>query len=323
LNKPILIKLCSLLFVLTFTSQVLEAKMYRYKNLQGKTVVSSILPPEFSQSGYEVLSDSLILLETVAPRKTAEQIRQDVINKAKIIEDELRRKEQELLDTILINSYTDISDIERARDNEIVGKDRSIMLFKQNIRRLIRLLEDTQNRAARDERLGLDLSKEILAEISRYKKRITAEDIEVIKLDDDKLNIAERYASSIIRFSELKAAEQLRRYRNDDPASSDSVAIIYQCSSVIQCDSAWQASLRYANEYSTTELAWANEVTIMMRKPRKPDDISIMVTRINNRNGKDSSVVMEVRCNKSTKGEDFCNSETISNIEKGFLTYLQ
>ncbi len=54
MNKPILIKLCSLLFVLALTSEVLEAKMYRYKNAEGKTVVSSTLPPEYSQNGYEV-----------------------------------------------------------------------------------------------------------------------------------------------------------------------------------------------------------------------------------------------------------------------------
>jgi hypothetical protein len=322
LNKPILIKLFSLLFVVALSTQALEAKMYRYKNSEGKTVVNSILPPEFSQSGYEILSDAGILIETVAPRKTAEQLRQDIKNKAKIVEEERIKREQEQLDSILINSYTDISDIERARDSEIVGKERSVMLLKQNIRRLTRLLEDTQNRAARDERLGRELSKELLAEISRYKKRIIDEKKEVVKLEEIKLNISERYASSMIRFSELKATEQLRRYRPDDLAN-DSVAIIYQCSSAFQCNRAWQTSLNYANEHSTTELAWANEVTIMMRKPRKPKDISIMVTRLNNPNAKDSSIIMEVRCHKSPKGDDFCNSATISKIEQGFLAILK
>lgn len=318
-----LIKFCSLLLVLALSSQVLEARMYRYKNAEGKTVVSSTLPPKFSQDGYEILNNSGLVIKTVAPRKTAEQIRQDVINKDKLIKEERIRREEEQLDTILMNSYTDISDIERARDNELIGKSRSIVLLKQNIRRLTRLLEDTQNRAARDERLGRDLSKELLAEISRYKKRIISEEKEVLKLEDDKLNITERYASSIIRFSELKAAEQLQRYHPNDLTSNDSVAIIYQCSSALQCDNAWQASLRYASEHSTTELAWANEVTILMRKPRKPKDISMMVTRINNPNGKDSSIVMEVRCHKSPKGDDFCNSEFVSQIEKGFISYLK
>ncbi|MFT5451177.1 MAG: hypothetical protein ACI9N9_000661 [Enterobacterales bacterium] len=323
MNKSILIKLCGLLFVLALFSEALEAKMYRYKNSEGKTVVNSILPPKFSQGGYEVLSDSGLVIEMVAPRKTAEQLREELINKATIIEEERIKREQEELDIILINSYTDISDIERARDNELVGKDRSAMLFKQNIRRLTRLLEDTQNRAARDERLGRVLTKELLDEISRYKKRITEEEDEVVKLEDDKLNISERYASSIIRFSELKATEQLRRYRPDDLASNDSMATIYQCSGVLQCSRAWQESLKYASEYSTTELAWANEVTIMMRKPRKPKDISIMVTRINNSNGKGSSLIMEVRCNKSPKGDDFCKSVAIDKIKEGFLTILK
>jgi len=308
---------------MALTSATLEAKMYRYKNAQGKTVVSSILPPEYSQGGYDILANNGTLLETVAPRKTAEQLRQDVIDKVKIEEEELKRKEQEQLDTILINSYTDISDIERARDNEIVGKDRSIMLLKLNIRRLTGLLEDTQNRAARDERLGRDLSKELLNEIKRYKTRIDEESIEVQKIEQHKRNIFERYASSIIRFSELKAAEQLGRYRPGELATNDPRVIIYQCSSVAQCDSAWQAALLYASENSTTDLAWANEVTIMMRKPRKKTDISIMVTRVNNRNGKDSSIIMEVRCHKSQEGEDFCKTEIVKSLENGFISFLK
>jgi len=323
LNNSAFIKLTLVLFSVVIVSQSLSAKMYRYKNDKGETIVSSVLPPKYSQDGYEVLSDDGVhVIETVAPRKTKAQLLEDAKNKARLEEEARLRREQEQLDTILKNSYTDISDIERARDNELLGRDRSIMLLKQNIRRLTRLLEDTQRRAARDERLGREISKKLLGEIERFKMRIAEEGKEVLKVEIQKSNISERYASSIIRFSELKAAEQLRRYRPGDLASNDSNAVIYQCTSVGRCDRAWNASLMYASEHSTTELAWANEVTIMMRKPRQVDDISIMVTRINNQNGKDSSIVMEVRCNKSQEGEDFCNSETTRSIEKGFIAYL-
>ena len=314
--------LATILLSMLFTADILAAKFYRFVDENGKKVVSSTLPPEMSQKGYEIVNEMSVVIETIAPRKTAEQLRQDLLNKKKIDAERKRLREQEQLDTILINSYTDILDIERARDSELVAKDRDVMLLKQNIRRLTRLLEDTQTRAARDERLGKTLSAKIQKEVKNFKRRIAQEDDEVLKVEDYKLRIDQRYASSIIRFSELKAAEQLRRYRPGELASEDSRVVIYQCTSLYQCDTAWQAGLRYANEHSTTELAWANETTIMMRKPRKNIDISIMLTRVNNRNGADSSIIFELRCNKTQAGEDLCESETVSTIEKGFLPFL-
>jgi len=312
-----------LLFIIMMTTSVQAAKFYRFTDEAGKIVVSSTLPPEVSQKGYDIVNEMGVILETVAPRKTPEQLREELANKARLEEEAKRRREQQQLDSILINSYTDISDIERARDGELTAKDRDVMLLKQNIRRLTRMLEDTQTRAARDERLGKAVSKRILQEVDGFKKRIAAESDEVKKVESQKVRIAERYSSSIIRFSELKAAEQLRRHQPGELATEDTKAVIYSCSSEEQCDGAWQTALRYANEYSTTELAWANDTTIMMRKPRKNNDISIMLTRVNSRNGKDSSLVMEVRCNKTQEGEDLCLSEEVRSIEKGFTPYLE
>jgi len=305
------------------TSQVMATKFFRFVDDAGKVVVSSTLPPEVSQKGYEIVNEMGVVLETVAPRKTKEQIQEELANKEKLEAEAKRRREQQQLDSILINSYTDITDIERARDGEIIAKDRDIMLLKQNIRRLTRMLEDTQTRAARDERLGKEVSKVILKEVEDFKNRIADEAVEVKKIEVNKIRILERYSSSIIRFSELQAAEQLRRHQPGELATEDTKAVIYQCTSMEQCDAAWQSALRYANEYSTTELAWANDTTIMMRKPRKNDDISIMLTRVNSRNRRDSSLVMEVRCNKTQEGEDLCQSETVRSIEKGFIPYLQ
>ncbi len=303
--------------------EVSAAKYYRFTDAAGKLVVSSILPPEVSQSGYEIVNEMGVVLETVAPRKTEQQLMDELRDKAKNEEKRQRLKEQQLLDTILINSYTDISDIERARDNELTAKDRDIMLLKQNIRRLTRLLEDTQTRAARDERLGKEISQKILNDVDSFKERINDEEIEVVNVEKFKVRITERYSSSIIRFSELKAAEQLRRYRPGELPTEDSQTVIYNCPSAERCDSAWQAGLLYASEHSTTELAWANETTIMMRKPKKDDDISVMLTRVNVSNGKDSSLVLEVRCSKTQAGEDLCLSETVRTIEKGFIPFIE
>lgn len=299
-----------------------KKRMYRYVNDEGVTVTSSTLPPKYSQNGYDIVTELGILIEKVPPRKTDEQLRQEALEAEKKAEEERLRREQEKLDSILLNSYTDISDIERARDNELDSKDRDVMLLKQNIRRYTRLLEDAQTRAARDERLGKALSPSLMKEINQFKRHIANKQGLVDNTEEDKEIIRDRYNSSIIRFSELKAAERLKQFR----ASKDEdkkAHTIYDCRGVDACDDAWSASLRFASEYSTTELAWANESTIMMRKPRKNDDISIVLTRVDNSYGDAASIVLEIRCNKSPKGEQFCASEEVNSVRSGFTSYLQ
>jgi len=313
--------IATLLISALITAEAQAAKFYRFQDAEGKLVVSSTLPPEVSQKGYEIVNEMGVIISTVAPRKTEQQLLEDLANKVRLEAEKKRFEEQEQLDSILINSYSDISDIERARDNEITAKERDRMLLKQNIRRLTRLLEDTQTRAARDERLGIDVSERILKEVAGFKRRIGLENEEVIKVEDDKERIIERYASSIIRFSELKAAEQLRRHQ-PEKLTKESGTVIYQCLSVEKCDASWQLALRYASDYSTTELAWANETTIMMRKPKRKDDVSLLLTRVNSRSGKRASLVLEVRCHKSLTGEALCKSESVVSIRKGFAPYL-
>jgi len=127
----------------------------------------------------------------------------------------------------------------------------------------------------------------------------------------------------MIRFNELKAAEQLLRHRPMDSSADDPNTVLYKCPDKDKCDRAWQAALLYANEHSTTELAWANESTVMMRKPRKDNDISVMVSRVNSRDNSSINLVMEVRCNKTQAGDKFCNSEQSQEIEKGFIPYIE
>ena len=320
-RKPIIVFLSAVLLQFVWVTDLLAYKMYRYKDKNGKTVVTSTLPPEVSQNGYEILNDMLIVVETVAPRKTAEQLRQEKIEAQKLEAERQRQLEQQRLDTILINSYTDISDIERARDIELESKDRDVMLLKQNIRRYTRLLEAAQTRAARDERLGKELSPSLLKEIKQYQRRIAKEQEEVTETEESKDIINDRYNSSIIRFSELKAAERLRRFQQSRDGEMNQHTI-FQCNGKAECDNAWSMALRFASEYSTTDLEWANELTIMMRKPQKDDDLSLVMTRVNNSGGDSASIVLEVRCAKTQAGEDFCESEQVTGVKNRFSSYF-
>ena len=79
--------------------------MYRYKDDQGRTVMSATVPPEIVPKGYDVLNAQGRIIETVAPALTAEQIRarDEAIEREKREEEE--RKAQELADQKLLKQY--------------------------------------------------------------------------------------------------------------------------------------------------------------------------------------------------------------------------
>ncbi|MBT8449008.1 MAG: DUF4124 domain-containing protein [Gammaproteobacteria bacterium] len=306
-----------------FVSEAYADRMYRYKDENGKVVVGSTLPPKFAQKGYEILNKQNIVIEVVQPRKTDEQLAAEEAERKRLEAIAEQKRQQQQLDLILINSYTDISDVERARDNELSTRDRDIMFLRQNIRRLTRLLEDAQTRAARDERLGQELSAKLLKEIDDLKGRIDREKAQIEKIKLNKVEVVNRFNDSITRFAELKAAERIKAYRDETEEDRKKDKSIYQCKGINTCDLVWNKSLRFASEYSTTELAWANETTVMMRKPREDTDVSIVVTRVNNSRGNAASIVLEVRCNKSIKGEELCRSAKVKEIHETFGSYLQ
>ena len=305
-----------------FTSDIYADRFYRYKDENGKIVVSSTLPPKYAQKGYEILNAQSMVIEVVEPRKTKEQLEAERLEQKRLAAEAEKQRQQEQLDAILINSYSDISDVERARENELVSKNRDISFLNQNIRRLTRLLEDSQTLAARDERLGKEISPKLLKDIDDFKARIAKEKAQIVTTEAEKVRIIERYNSSMTRFAELKAAERLKAYKLEaqDELNAQS---IFECEGLNTCDLAWTQALRFASEYSTVELAWANDTTIMMRKPQKDDDISIVVTRVNNSRGTAASIVLEVRCTKTLRGEQFCQSSEVRGIHENFKSYLR
>ena len=73
---------------------------------------------------------------------------------------------------ILLNSYTEIDDIERALENELNALDQKILVHNGNIKSFTRLLVDKQSLAARNERLGKEISQKLLDEIKDIKNKV-------------------------------------------------------------------------------------------------------------------------------------------------------
>jgi chromosome segregation ATPase len=105
-------------------------KLYRYMNEDGVVVIDFSIPPKFADKGYEVLSPSGRVLETVAPKQSDEMSSS---------ERKAAAEEQKREDLYILRSYSSVDDVNNARK-------RRLSMLDYEIDSLSRKLEDYQKR---------------------------------------------------------------------------------------------------------------------------------------------------------------------------------
>jgi hypothetical protein len=118
-----------------------------WKNDLGVRECGQIVPPEYSQRRIEVLNDRGLVVQIIEPPKTPAQLEQEREEQQKRKAQEAAKKEQEHLDTILLNSYTTERDLLIARDTNVKAAQGQLDIAEGNLKLLQNSLADLQNRA--------------------------------------------------------------------------------------------------------------------------------------------------------------------------------
>src|SRR5690349_20432446 len=91
-------------------------KHYRYSDDKGVVVIDDAVPPQFSDYGYVILKSSGQVLEVVPRQLTAAELA-NLSDEEKAKRDAKAREEkQQLYDESLLLRYSDVTDIEAARE---------------------------------------------------------------------------------------------------------------------------------------------------------------------------------------------------------------
>lgn len=203
------------LFILALFSLSLcfadEAAYYRYKDKDGNKVMSSTLPPEFANDGYEVLNSSGSVIETVAPRKSDLEIQKEAANlkqleieKQKAELQHQKDREQQHKDEILLKSFNSQQDIERARDDKIASIKVLEEIVKENMEGLERQLSVAKNAAATYQQGGQIIPEKLQKTIDDSIRQIQDNKAFLERKEIEKKEIAEKYQALIQRFQEIQ-----------------------------------------------------------------------------------------------------------------------
>lgn len=166
-----------------------EVKLYRYTNDQGVKVLGHTLPPQYAQQGYEVLSTKGQVLEVVPAALSKDQI-ENQAEEQKLREDYISLRKR----------YSNVDDIERAKNRRLENINTNISIIRGNIGSLNTRIENLMMRAASLERAGKGIPQNLLSELSdlRAEKAVAQSSLEN-RLNDYR-KTSDRFKHEILTF---------------------------------------------------------------------------------------------------------------------------
>jgi hypothetical protein len=175
--------------------------IYRYKNSEGVTVMDSKIPAEFVSKGYEILSVSGKVLEVIAPTPTGEAVEQALAEKQ-------QREQRERDDVHLRRSYSNVADIESAKQRNLDSLRGNISILETNLSSAQKRLQNYQSEAAAVERSGRELPEELLKRINNVTQEQKDIQLQIQQREQEYEQASARFDADRERFIEITSSAE-------------------------------------------------------------------------------------------------------------------
>ncbi len=190
--------------VLAGMSLTSQARIKCWTDKNGNTACGETVPPEYTQKGYKEYNEQGMVVDEKERAKTKEELEEEARQAALKREQERKRKEQERQDSILLDTYSTVEDIELVRDERLAALEANIKVTQKRNEKIRQDLDKRIKDAAEAERSGRKPSEALLEDIESLKRQIRNNEkfIEERRREID--DTREEYAAKIERFKELK-----------------------------------------------------------------------------------------------------------------------
>jgi len=258
----------------TCTSLSWSANFYKYKDKKGNWVITSSLPQEFSQTGYQVINEKGRTVKVVEAYKDISGKRskkKQEEERKKWIAFELPEDEKKL---ILLKTFTDTADIIRARETQISAIQLHIDISKTNISRLEKHLIQAQTKAANLERSGQTVAQHINDQIIDLQRQVRDAQEFVEKKLDKQNRIRKRFSEDITNFHIIFARKLLASWENRSGTLEKANPIAFSCDQEANdCAMAWNSAKQFFSTTLQQDIELSNQAIVLSKidndKPNK------------------------------------------------------
>jgi len=205
LNKVHSVVLAILLCLSFCLSANAQGLLYRYKDDNGRLVLSNTMPPEYAAKGYQVVDSFGRVLHNVLPAATPEQIAERRLQQAaKLRRQEMARRKAEE-DANLQRLYNHPDDAVMAKERRLTELDNLVTQKKIEQNDLLRKIRLVESKAANIERSGKTIPSKVLTDIDALQKSLSKLEGDLENYAEDRENIESEFNRKINRLEELKA----------------------------------------------------------------------------------------------------------------------
>ena len=190
---PVRLTRYTLLLCLLLPLSSMATELYRYVDNKGVTVLSRQgVPPEFIGKGYEVLNDQGRVLRVIPPAPSPEEFARLQAEKARASSD-----------AQLLRLYSNLDDVDRARERRLSELDGVIGVARGNLQSVRTQQANLQSQAADHERAGRQVPEHLLAQINNLKDEQERLQRDIDRYKESRIQAEKSFAADRARLVEL------------------------------------------------------------------------------------------------------------------------
>lgn len=178
-------------------------KLYKWVDKSGVVHYGSTVPPEYANQQLDILNSEGVTVQTVAAPKTPQEIAKEQQTKAAAAKAASRQQQQQMNDQMLLDTYTSVPDIEQDRDSHLTAADSQINVINGIIDSLRRAVMEYQKRATELTHAGKPVPANLKKDLDSTQQQLVADQQLLLKQQQGKQAIQERYSAYIKRFQQL------------------------------------------------------------------------------------------------------------------------
>jgi len=302
------------------------AKYYRWIDDQGRVHYTDQIPPDQVQHGRARLDERGLTVETVAPARTAEEIRRE-LELARLREEKEKLIEQQREeDLVLMRTFQTEEDIILARNGRMAAIDVIIKIARNANNRNKQRLAELQKTAADLERLGKPVPHPLIGEIEATRQNLKQGYEKILQQEASRSAVQAKYDADAERFRFLKRPAGSKGSMEDAPRPAEKTPAdfpnVFPCVTEQACDRAWTRAADYVERHSTTPLRFSSPQIVMASPPKTDEDISVTIVRIPDHANDRNVLFLDVQCRDSPLGNELCETEATREVVASFRSAM-